>query len=78
MRKIHMKLVNIINWTLKIIGFAIGFAGGLLVIGSPGALDQGTISILQFIGQELGGILLIGVAFGIYVIREIFKYEFVR
>ena len=53
-----MKTTKVISFILKVIGYALGIYGGLLVIGSPGALDQGSISILQFIGQEFLGILL--------------------
>ena len=73
-----MKITNVINWVLKIIGFGIGFLGILFIIGSPGSYEQGRITLTQLLSQELEGLLFVCSAFGVYVIREIFKYKFMN
>ncbi len=65
-----------INFILKMLGYALVAFGGILLIGTPGALENGTITFGQTIIQALIAILCIGSAFGLYIIKEALKYYF--
>lgn len=71
-----MKITKVINLILLLISFVFGFIGVLLIIGSPGALEQGTITVGQLIRQEIFGFLSSGISFIVYIIREFFNYTF--
>ena len=72
-----MKFTKVISFILKIAGYVLGFGGIIYILGSVGALEQNSITMLQCFLQALAGFGCIAVAFIIFIGREVFKYYFI-
>lgn len=69
-----MKIRKIISGILKFMIYAFVISGVFLGIGGVGSFEWNTITFGQFIFQEFLAIILIFLAFIVYIIRNFFNY----
>lgn len=71
-----MKIEVVAYYILKVLGYLCGIIGALRVFGCVGSLDCGTMTVGQFVIQELIALGLIGLSFIFYVVRDMVEEDF--
>lgn len=66
-----MKIEAITYCILKVVGYAFGIIGAIMVIGATGSLELDTITIGQYFLYEFYAFGLIGLSYIVYIIREL-------
>ena len=66
-----MKFEAITYYILRVIGYASGFIGALMVVGVAGGLEWDNITIGQYWLYEFYAFCLIGLSYVVYIIREL-------
>ncbi len=71
-----MKFEVVAYYILKVLGYLCGIIGALRVFGCVGSLDCGTMTVGQFVIQELIALGLISLSFVFYVVRNMVEEDF--
>jgi hypothetical protein len=73
-----MEIKKLVYSVLKVIGYVLGFIGAFKLIGAVGALEYDCITLGEFVYHEFIAFVLIFSSYTVYIIRENFKYRFLR
>lgn len=73
-----MKIEAVTYLILRVFNYVIGFLGAFGILGFVGSYECDTITTAQFFIYEFHAIMLIGLAFVVYYVRECIREDFIR
>lgn len=73
-----MKKVKAISSILEYLSYVIVFLGCIFAIGSVSAYDEGAITFIRFLLQELISVICIAGGIGVYALRDYFNARFMK